>query len=181
LVRPLLRARPKLRASGGGCAKAPGEGKIKQIALEFAAGIGTPNPHAIEYVEGNHQQVVREFSGDEVSDAIPSIQGPSASTCHTSAVRQPVNHAARGVGDHTVWDLVRVERPLKLGYLLALPKPLREQRRHGRPTQQRPVEIEDHDRILQSSHPLRWAEPVSSPRERICWPSLSKFSGDSQD
>jgi hypothetical protein len=30
--------------------------------------MGTPNPHAIEYVEGGHQQVVRAFSDDEVSD-----------------------------------------------------------------------------------------------------------------
>lgn len=45
-----------------------GEAKIKQIALEFAATMGDPNPTAIEYAKGNRQQIVFAFSQDDVSD-----------------------------------------------------------------------------------------------------------------
>jgi ABC-type glycerol-3-phosphate transport system substrate-binding protein len=45
-----------------------GAAKIKQIALEFAASMGDPNPTAIEYVQGSRQQVVFAFSKDEVLD-----------------------------------------------------------------------------------------------------------------
>lgn len=45
-----------------------GEAHIKQMALEFAATMGDPNPTAIEYAHGRREQVVFAFSEDEVPD-----------------------------------------------------------------------------------------------------------------
>lgn len=56
--------------SAGGMISAPqlGAAQIKQIALEFAASMGDPNPTSIEYVQGSRQKVVFAFSKDEVPD-----------------------------------------------------------------------------------------------------------------
>lgn len=61
-------ASPSETAPQGTAGSRLGEAQVKQIALDFAASMGNPNPQGIEYVEGDHQQVVRAFSGDEVSD-----------------------------------------------------------------------------------------------------------------
>lgn len=48
------------------------DAQVRQIASEFAGGMGDPNPTSIEYVESTRQQAVSALSGDKV-DTNPDV------------------------------------------------------------------------------------------------------------